>query len=54
MAIDNIFPDNYKFSPVYNGLPDHDAQLLTIKDTRVVCKIKVPLMFHNEKHVYWH
>jgi hypothetical protein len=35
-AIDNIFIDNYKFtkyvSPVYNGLSDHDAQLLTIKD----------------------
>jgi hypothetical protein len=31
MAIDNIFLDNYKFSPVYNGLSDHDARLLTIK-----------------------
>jgi hypothetical protein len=31
MAIDNIFLDNYKFSPVYNGLSDHDAHLLTIK-----------------------
>jgi hypothetical protein len=35
-AIDNIFIDNSKFtkynvSPVYNGLSDHDAQLL-IKD----------------------
>jgi hypothetical protein len=37
MAVDNIFIDNYKFtkytvSPIYNGLSDHDAQLLTIKD----------------------
>jgi hypothetical protein len=36
-AIDNIFTDKYKFtqytaSPIYNGLSDHDAQLLTIKD----------------------
>jgi hypothetical protein len=36
-AIDNIFIDNYKFAkytvfPIYNGLSDHDAQLLTIKD----------------------
>jgi hypothetical protein len=30
MAIDNIFLDNYKFSPVYYGLSDHGAQLLTI------------------------
>jgi exonuclease III len=34
-AIDNIFTDKYKFtkytaSPIYNGLSDHDAQLLTI------------------------
>jgi hypothetical protein len=39
MAVDNtcIFTDNYKFtkytvSPIYNGLSDHDAQLLTLKD----------------------
>jgi hypothetical protein len=37
MAIDTIFIDNYKFtkynvSPIYNGLSDHDAKLLTIKD----------------------
>jgi hypothetical protein len=36
-AIDNIFIDTHKFrlhtvSPIYNGLSDHDAQLLTIKD----------------------
>jgi hypothetical protein len=36
-AIDNIFIDKYTFtkstaSPIYNGLSDHDAQLLTIKD----------------------
>jgi hypothetical protein len=36
-AIDDIFTDNYKFtkytvSPIYNGLSDHDAQLLAIKD----------------------
>jgi hypothetical protein len=35
-AIDNIFTDNYKFtmyvSPIYNGLSDHDSQLLTLKD----------------------
>jgi hypothetical protein len=36
MAIDVIFIDNYKFtmytiSPMYNGLSDYDAQLLTIK-----------------------
>jgi hypothetical protein len=34
-AIDNIFLDtskyeNYLISPIYNGLSDHDAQLLTI------------------------
>jgi hypothetical protein len=39
-AIDNIFIDNYKFtkytvSPIYNGLSDHDAQLLTIKDINI-------------------
>jgi hypothetical protein len=36
-AINNIFIYNYKFtkytvSPKYNGLSDHNAQLLTIKD----------------------
>ena len=36
-AIDNIFIDTYKFinftvSPLYNGLADHDAQLLKIND----------------------
>ena len=36
-AIDNIFLDIYKFTnfnvlPLHNGLSDHDAQLLTIKD----------------------
>jgi alpha-amylase/alpha-mannosidase (GH57 family) len=36
-AIDSIFIDNYKFtkytvSPIYNGLSDHDAQLLIISD----------------------
>jgi hypothetical protein len=23
-------------------------------DTRAVRKIKFPMIFHNEKHVYWH
>jgi hypothetical protein len=37
MAIDVIFIDNYKitkysYSPIYNVLSDHNAQLLTIKD----------------------
>jgi hypothetical protein len=36
-ATDNVFIDNYKFtkytdSLLHNGLSDHDAQLLTIKD----------------------
>jgi hypothetical protein len=36
-AIDNIFLDtntffNYTISPLYNGLADHDAQLLIIND----------------------
>jgi hypothetical protein len=35
--IDHIFRDNHKFTkytvfPIYNGLSDHDAQLLIIKD----------------------
>ena len=39
-TIDNIFIDNskisnYTVSPVFNGLSDHDAQLLTIKDTNL-------------------
>jgi hypothetical protein len=40
-AIDNIFIDKYKFTKYtassisYNGLSDHDAQLLTIKDINV-------------------
>jgi predicted double-glycine peptidase len=39
-AIHNIFIENYKFtkynaSPAYNVLSDHDAQLLTIKDTNL-------------------
>jgi hypothetical protein len=38
MAIDYIFIDNYKFtkytvSLIYNGLSDHDAQLLTITNS---------------------
>jgi hypothetical protein len=40
IAIDNIFIGHYKFtkyavSPVYSGLSDHEAQLLTIKDTNL-------------------
>jgi hypothetical protein len=36
-AVDNVFIANYKFrkytvSLIHNGLSDHDAQLLTIKD----------------------
>jgi hypothetical protein len=36
-TIDKLFINTYKFlnytvSPLYNGLPDHDAQLLTIND----------------------
>jgi hypothetical protein len=39
-AIDNLFIDTYKFlnytvSPLYNGLSDHDAQLLTINDANL-------------------
>ena len=39
-AIDNIFIDTYKFinyivSPLYNGLSDHDAQLLIINDVNL-------------------
>jgi hypothetical protein len=38
MAIDYIFIDNYKFtkytvSPIYYGLSDHGAQLLTITNS---------------------
>jgi hypothetical protein len=25
-----------------------------IANTRVVRKIRLPMIFHNEKHVYWH
>jgi hypothetical protein len=39
-AIDNLFVDtckfiNYTVSPLYNGLSDHDAQLLTLNDTNL-------------------
>ena len=39
-AIDNLCIDTYKFqnytvSPLYNGLSDHDAQLLTINDANL-------------------
>jgi endonuclease/exonuclease/phosphatase family metal-dependent hydrolase len=39
-AIDNIFIDKYKFTnytapSIYNGLSDHDAQLLAIEDINV-------------------
>ena len=39
-ATDNLFIDTYKLlnytaSPLYNGLSDHDAQLLTIKDAKL-------------------
>jgi hypothetical protein len=39
-AIDNIFIDTYKFTnytvfPLCNGLSDHDAQLLIIKDVNL-------------------
>ena len=47
-AIDNIFIDTYKFinfivSPLYNGLSDHEVQLLKIND--------VNLQLHNY-HIY--
>jgi hypothetical protein len=40
-AIDNIFIDysrqgNYKISPIYNGLSDHDAQLISIQDVNLL------------------
>jgi hypothetical protein len=44
MAIDNIFLDNYKFSPVCNGLSDHDAQLLMIKDINLQTVIVVRVL----------
>jgi hypothetical protein len=39
-AVDNIFMDihkitNYTVSPIYNGLSDHDAQLLIVKDVNL-------------------
>ena len=39
-TIDNIFIDTYKFTnytvfPIYNGLSDHDAQLLKINDVNL-------------------
>jgi hypothetical protein len=37
-AIDNIFIGIHKIttvSPIYNGLSDHDAQLLTVKDVNL-------------------
>jgi hypothetical protein len=45
MAIDNIFIDaskfpNYVVSPLYTGLSDHDAQLITLSDIDV--KIQNP------------
>jgi hypothetical protein len=44
MVIDNIFLDNYKFSPVYNGLSDQDAGLLTIKDINLQTIIIVTVL----------
>ena len=43
-AIDNIFLDtcnitNYTISPLYNGLSDHDAQLLTLNDVNTKLQI---------------
>jgi hypothetical protein len=39
-AIDNIFIGiykitNYTISPIYKRLPNHDAQLLTVKDVNL-------------------
>jgi len=39
-AIDNIFVDtsklpNYVVSPLYTGLSDHDAHLITLSDTDI-------------------
>ena len=44
-AVDNIFIDtsefpNYVVSPLYNGLSDHDAQLIKLSDTDI--KIQNP------------
>jgi hypothetical protein len=44
MAMDNIFLDNYKFSPLYNWLSDYDAQLLTIKDINLQIIIVVTVL----------
>jgi hypothetical protein len=43
--IDNIFIDNSKFSnytvlPFFNGLSDHDAQLLIIKDINLQSQVQ--------------
>jgi len=43
-AKDNIFIDTYKFinftvSPLYNGLSDHDAQLLKINNIDIWIKV---------------
>jgi hypothetical protein len=40
MAMDNVFIDihkitNYTVSPIYNGLSDHDAPLLIVKDVNL-------------------
>jgi predicted helicase len=45
-----------------NTLTEHDfqnafkemAEALGMVHTRVVRKIRIPMIFYNEKHVYWH
>ena len=49
-AIDNILVDkksNYTIKPCINGLSDHDAQLLTIKDVTQTVNITQPIIVRN-------
>ena len=49
-AIDNIFVDkknNYTIKPHINGLSDHDAQLITLKDLIQTVDTTQPIIIRN-------
>jgi hypothetical protein len=58
VVFDNGITYNNKNSTNYNinggCVQDQNNLLLVHQYTRVVCKRRLPMIFHNEKHVYWH
>jgi hypothetical protein len=51
---DTAEAEQEKKNTVQHTIDINHFSLHFIRNTRVVRKIRFPMIFHNEKHVYWH